>query len=102
MGYGSSSHQQDDQGTASAFKIPDLGDVFQTPAAKVQCTALYIDEVNSTETKTKVPEAQCVNTAAAYPGEPIQPVALPAPPELSSPSRVRCAQWPTRSEGGTA
>src|ERR1700729_4213860 len=64
MSYGSSSYQQDDQSTTSAFKIPDLGDVFQTPSAKVQRTALYIDEVNSTETKAKVPEGQWVTTAA--------------------------------------
>jgi class 3 adenylate cyclase/cold shock CspA family protein len=64
MNYGPSSHQQDDQSSISAFKIPDLGDVFQTPSAKVQRTALYIDEVNSSETKAKVPEAQWVNTAA--------------------------------------
>lgn len=64
MSYGASSHQQDDQSTIPAFKIPDLGDAFQTPSAKVQRTALYIDEVNSTETKAKVPEAQWVNTAA--------------------------------------
>jgi class 3 adenylate cyclase len=64
MSYEPSSRQQDDQGATTTLKNPDLGDVFQTPSAKVQRTALYIDEVNSAETKAKVPEAQWVNTAA--------------------------------------
>jgi hypothetical protein len=102
MSYGPSSHQQDDQSTVTAFKIPDLSDVFQTPSANMQRAVLYIDEVNSMETKAKVPKAQWVNAAAADRSEPIQPLAVPLPPELPSPPRVRCGHWPTRPEGGTA
>jgi class 3 adenylate cyclase/cold shock CspA family protein len=45
-------------------RIPELGEAFQTPASRVRRTALYVDQVGSTEMKAKVPEAQWVTTAA--------------------------------------
>lgn len=45
-------------------QIPELGEAFKTPASRVRRTALYVDQVGSTEMKAKVPEAQWVTTAA--------------------------------------
>lgn len=45
-------------------RSPELGEAFQTPASRVRRTALYVDQVGSTEMKAKVPEAQWVTTAA--------------------------------------
>lgn len=45
-------------------RIPELGEAFQTPTSRVRRTALYVDQVGSTEMKAKAPEAQWVTTAA--------------------------------------